>query len=275
MCMLLNRKNEVLDAALEGQSEIIFQQREKFEAVNRLTELTARGVSRSLIIGGPPGVGKSHGVNKVLKRLEAKKKIRVEFVKGNISAVGLYMLLYEMRFENCVTVFDDSDAVFRDETALNVLKSALDSEKVRRISWRTKSKLTVEDQDGNEETVPKSFEYAGSVIFITNIDFEQEVEQRTKLAPHFEALMSRSHYINIGINSTEEKMVRLLDVVNHGDLMNGLSLRKRRELTRWLLDNQDRLREVSLRMVVKLVDLIRGEPRKWRSLAEVSCLRNS
>lgn len=273
--MLLNRKNDVLDAALEGQSELIAQQREKFEAVDRLTELTAAGASRSLIIAGPPGVGKSYGVNRILKRLEARKKIRLEFVKGNISAVGLYLLLYEMRHKNCVTVFDDSDAVFRDETALNVLKGALDSEKVRRISWRTKTKLVIENDDGEEETVPKSFDYAGSVIFITNVDFEREVNSRTKLSPHFEALMSRSHYINIDISTAEEKMVRLLDVVNHGDLMNGLNMRKRRELTRWLLDHQDQLREVSLRMVVKLVDLIRGEPSNWESLAAISCLKKA
>ena len=138
-----------------------------------MTRATKKGDVKAMIVSGPPGVGKSHGVEKVLGKHDLIADIagdnslrKYEVVKGAMSAIGLYCKLFNYADKENVLVFDDCDSVFSDELSLNILKAALDSKKSRRICWNTDSfKL-------RNEGVPDSFEFKGSAIFITNIKFD-------------------------------------------------------------------------------------------------------
>jgi hypothetical protein len=46
------------------------------------------------------------------------------------------------------------------------------------------------------------------------------------------------------------------------------------EILQFMSDNKDRLREMSLRMALKIADLRKISP-NWQSLAENTCMRNS
>jgi hypothetical protein len=129
----------------------------------------------------------------------------------------------------------------------------------------------MEDEDG--ERLPRNFEFEGSIIFITNYDFDNLIEKGNKLAPHFQALISRSHYLDVGIHTKRDYVVRLKQVVGQGMLAEqGFSQGEEQELMTFITDNQDRLRELSLRMVIKLAGLMRmgGD---WMKMARATCMK--
>lgn len=251
----------------ESDVEIAARLDDSFSAMHTMALATVMGKNKSLIISGPAGVGKSHTVTQILDAMEDEKVSTL--VKGYVRPTGLYKLLYENRFKSSVIVFDDSDSVFMDDVCLNLLKAACDMTKSRRLSWLTETKM--EDEDG--ERLPRTFEFEGSIIFITNYDFDNLIEKGNKLAPHFQALISRSHYLDVGIKTKRDYVVRLKQVVAGGMLREqGLNQDQENDLMEFITESQDRLRELSLRMVMKVAGLMQmgGD---WKRLARATCMK--
>jgi predicted AAA+ superfamily ATPase len=116
----------------ETDEEILVRLGERFEILTEMTKAVKSGDVRAMIVSGPPGVGKSFGVEEVLSKDDlfnalGERKPRYEIVKGAMSALGLYAKLYEFSDAKNVIVFDDCDSVLMDELSLNILKGALDS----------------------------------------------------------------------------------------------------------------------------------------------------
>jgi DNA-binding NarL/FixJ family response regulator len=224
-------------------------------------------------VSGAPGVGKSFGVEKVLAPHALMSDIandsklkKFEIVKGAMSAIGLYKKLYEYSDRKCILVFDDCDSVLLDDIALNILKAALDTSKKRTISWNTDSRSLI------AEGVPNSFEYKGGAIFITNINFANIKSK--KLQDHLAALESRCHYIDLTIHTERDKMLRIRQIVADGMLKDyEFSTEQEAELVEFVATNKARLRELSLRTVLKAADLIKSFPQRWQRVAEVSLMR--
>jgi len=259
-----------VEVKYETDEEIAEKLKDRFAAMSLMAEATALGKNRSLIISGPAGLGKSVGVMKVLEGLEFQK-INSTVIRGYVRPTGLYKTLYEFRHPNCVIVFDDADSVLMDEDALNLLKTACDMTKTRRLSWLTETRM--EDEDG--ERMPRNFVFEGSIIFITNYDFDAMIQNGTKLAPHFEAMISRSHYLDLAMKTKRDYLVRIKQVVFElGMLRNeGFKKNQESEIIEFIEKYQDSLRELSLRMVVKLAGLMRMNPETWQKLAKVTCMR--
>jgi hypothetical protein len=198
----------------------------------------------------------------------ANKKVRYEIVKGAMSALGLYATLYKFSDPKNVLVFDDCD-IFHDEDALNILKAALDSGKRRKIFWNTDSRKL------REEGIPPSFDFKGSVIFITNLNFSTA---RGKIAAHVEALQSRCHYLDLTINTERDRMLRIRQV--HRDADGGLfkeydfESNEGDQILDFMWENRSVLREVSLRMALKIADLIKVDETDWKTLAMNTCTTN-
>jgi hypothetical protein len=227
-----------------------------------------------MIVSGPPGVGKSFGVEAVLQKdglfdMLAERKPKYEVVKGAMSALGLYAKLYEFSAEKNVVVFDDCDSVLMDELSLNILKGALDSSKKRTIAWNTDSRLL------RSEGIPDRFEFKGSAIFITNIKFEHV--RSKKLRDHLDALESRCHYIDLQMDTMREKMLRIQQVVRENSMLADYEFEPvvQDELIEFVVENQERLRELSLRMVLKLADLRKAFPANWKSHAKTTCMKRA
>ena len=144
---------------------------ERFKILDEMTAATIDGVVRGMVVSGPPGVGKTFGVEQVLEKaslfdMMADKPLRHTFVKGTMSAIGLYSTLYKYSDPKNIVILDDCDSILFNEDALNILKAALDSGKKRKISWNSDSHFL------RREGVPDTFEFKGSVIFITNLKFD-------------------------------------------------------------------------------------------------------
>jgi hypothetical protein len=254
---------------IEEESDFVIEKRinSRFNALDVMARATAKGINRAMIVSGPAGLGKSFGVER------AAAEINGDFthVKGYIRPTGLYKMLYANRFKGSLIVFDDIDSLFNDETSLNLLKSACDSSDIRRISWL--SNAIMEDEDG--ESIPSSFEFNGSIIFITNIDFQHHIDKGSKLSPHFEALMSRSHYLDLGIKSKQDYIVRIKQVLSAGMLNEELLPDEKSEIVDFIEANMNSMRELSLRMVKKLADLMIMDKASWKELAAITCMKNS
>jgi hypothetical protein len=258
--------------ARETDEQIYTRLGERFEILDLMTKAVKDGQIRAMIVSGPPGVGKSFGVEKVLLKSElfnilAEKKPKFEVVKGAMSSIGLYSKLYEFAAEGNVVVFDDCDSILMEDLSLNILKGALDSGSRRFISWNTDSRIL------RSEGIPDRFEFKGAAIFITNIKFEHV--RSKKLRDHLTALESRCHYIDLQMDTNREKILRIRQVVKQGQMLERYEFPEcvEDELIEFVEQNQDRLRELSLRMVLKIADLRKGFPNNWTAMVKTTCMK--
>ena len=259
----------------ETDEEIMTRLGKRFEILEDMTRAVKKGDVRAMIVTGPPGVGKSFGVEKVLSRHDVFADVandgklkKYEVVKGAMSAIGLYKKLYEFRDRKCILVFDDCDSILLEDLSLNILKAALDSSKKRTIHWNTDSRLL------RSEGVPNSFEFKGGAIFISNIKFDHVKSK--KLKDHLEALESRCHYLDLTIDTVREKMLRIRQVVRDCGMLDdyGFEDAAKAEVVDFIEANKTKMRELSLRMVLKVADLRKSMPANWQAVAEVTCMRH-
>jgi hypothetical protein len=261
---------QVSDASVahESDEQIVERLRSRFQVLQDMTQAVKAGTVRAMIVTGPPGVGKSFGVEEVLSRQDlfntlGNKKPKYEIVKGAMSALGLYSKLYEFSDRGNVVVFDDCDSVLLDDLSLNILKAALDSSKKRTIAWNTDSRLL------RQEGVPDRFEFKAGAIFITNIKFENV--RSKKLQDHLAALESRCHYIDLQMDTDREKVLRIKQITEDGMLETyDFENDEKTEIVDYIVENRAKMRELSLRTVLKVADLRKSFPMSWRQMAEVT-----
>jgi hypothetical protein len=259
---------------VESDEEAMARIRERFEILTEMTKAATNGEIRAMIVSGPPGVGKSFGVEKEIEKAclfdqIAGKRLRAEVVKGSATALGLYMALYKYSDANCVLVFDDCDTILFDDVSLNLLKGALDSGKKRKISWLSESRVL------KDEGIPNSFTFKGSVIFITNLKFDKTKSQ--KLKDHLDALQSRCHYLDLTLDTMHDKLLRIKQIANDGELFDGYDFEEcvQSEIIEYMGSNKNRLREMSLRMALKIADLRKSFPLKWKLMAQSTCMKSA
>ena len=261
--------NEAQVERVESDEQVVERLRERFDMLQDMTKAVKKGDVRAMIVSGPPGVGKSHGIEEVLDRYKTLEALggsrKYEVIKGAMSPIGLYCKLYSMADAGNVVVFDDCDSIFNDELSLNILKAALDSKKRRMIHWNTDSfKL-------RNEGVPDSFEFKASAIFVTNLKFDKV---KGKLREHLAALESRCHYMDLTIDTDRDKILRIKQITNDGMLN---SYKFSDDIVQDIIDfidvNKNRLRELSLRTVLKIADLAKAFPTRWEAMAENTVMR--
>jgi len=261
-----------VQANAQSDEERMAEIAERFDILHDMTKAATAGDIRAMIVSGPPGVGKSFGVEQEIEKATlldqiAGRRLRAEVVKGSATALGLYQALYKYSDENCVLVFDDCDTILFDDVALNLLKGALDSGKSRRISWLAESRVL------KDEGIPNSFSFKGSVIFITNLKFDKMKSQ--KLKDHLDALQSRCHYLDLTLDTMRDKLLRIKQIAQTGALFQDMDITEvgTDEIIQFMDKNQDRLREMSLRMAIKIAQLYKSFPLKWQALAATTCMK--
>lgn len=241
-----------------------------FEIMSKLTEMTVAGTVRSMIISGAAGIGKSYNLENRLNKAVDNGEINMfTILKGKISAIALFAQLFEHRNPGDVLVLDDIDVIFQDETSLNLLKGALDTGDKRHLVWLTASTWL------EENGIDQEFDFEGACVFITNMDFDRMIERGSNLAPHFKALLSRSIYLNLGIHTNQEILIRIKQVIDTTAMLDihGIDNRQKQLMVEWLDMNYTNLRELSLRTVLKLGSFMKGDPRAWQDIAEVTMLK--
>jgi len=260
--------------AKETDAEIDARTAERFKVLTDMTKAVKQGDVRAMIVSGPPGVGKSYGVEEVLQKdglfdTLGERKPKFEIVKGAMSSIGLYSKLYEFSEKGNVVVFDDCDSILMEDLSLNILKGALDSSARRFISWNTDSRVL------RSEGVPDRFEFKAGAIFITNIKFEHV--RSKKLRDHLDALESRCHYIDLQLDTTREKLLRIKQVIRDNGMLDKYEFEPviKQEIIDFIEANQAGLRELSLRMVLKIADLKKAFPLNYQAMARNTCFRRA
>ena len=232
----------------------------RFEFVEKLVNMVATGVQPSAVITGEGGLGKTHTVTKTLeangyKDMSDLSEFQVgatiarsktfTMVKGYSTAKGLYRTLFENN--KSVIVFDDCDAVLKDPVALNLLKGALDSYGKRIISWNA---------DMRDDDLPRSFNFEGRVIFISNMD-QDKIDQ---------AIRSRSMMIDLTM-TLDQKIDRMEFIAHQDSFMPEYLIAHKMDALDLIRSLKDECKEISMRTLIS-VTKIRSANKDWKSLAE-------
>lgn len=216
---------------------------QKFEFLTKLTSMVIDGITPSLIICGPGGLGKTHTV---LNTIEQKELYPFEWqmIKGYSTARGLYNTLFDNNGK--LIIFDDCDSVLEDKVAINILKGALDSYETRTISWSAK-------MNKNDE-YPQQFNFTGRIIFISNKD-KKSID---------DAILTRSLTVDLNMTPTE-KIERMSYVIEK--ILPDYPIEIKKEALEYLDSNKDRM-ELNFRSLIITSKLRSAHPDSWKDLVD-------
>lgn len=258
-------------------AEVLKAVHDRFDVMDSLTHGSTKGDVRSLIISGAPGIAKTYTVEKILNETKEKNPNFIfNVIKGNISPVNLYMYLHDNSAYGNVTVLDDADSIFFEGSGdgIAILKAALDSTPVRTIHWHSETSAFKKD---GEVVYNKSFDYNGTMIFITNTDFQGIIDEgRSRLVPHLEALMSRSMYLDLAVHNRRAIAIWVNYLIQQKNILvyhYGVSKTQQKQAVDWLLDNRDTVRTLSIRDAMKIGQMMAAEGSDWERTAEILLLK--
>lgn len=260
----------VVPTVVETDEEIIQRVKDRFIVLEQITKSAVAGGVRSIIVSGAGGVGKTHTITKIMEWAKEKHNIRFSIDHGCISPVMLYARLHEHRGPKDILVLDDSDGVFSDDASLTLLKAALDTTPVRTLSYRKQSKFL------KDEDIPSEFQFQGTVIFITNINMQQIIDSgKSKITEHLQALMTRALYLDLKLHTPRELVTWINYIVRKNDILVALGLSKEQQDTvlKYLTEGRDNLRNVSIRTAIHIAGLMLGNPKDWKTAANVLMMR--
>jgi len=231
----------------------------RFGFVEKLVNMVATGVQPSAVITGEGGLGKTYTVTKTLeangyKDISDLADFQVgsvinsrrcfTMIKGFSTAKGLYRTLFENN--KSIVVFDDCDAVLKDPVALNLLKGALDSYGKRIISWNA---------DMKDDDLPRSFEFTGRVIFISNMD-QDRIDQ---------AIRSRSMMIDLSM-TLDQKIDRMEFIAASEEFLPEYDATIKADALALIRKIKSECKEISLRTLIA-VSKVRASNKDWKDLA--------
>jgi hypothetical protein len=266
------RKGKVDALAKLTDAQVVSAVIDRFNIMYKMGKGSVDGTVRGFIISGAPGVGKTHTIEWLLEQHAIKNpSFRFKVVKGAITAVNLFKILQEYRHPGNVVVLDDVDSIFFDDDGVALLKAALDSGTRRKMAWFSESSA-LKGGDG-KKSYDTEFEYNGTMIFITNTDFQRYVtEGKNKLAPHFEALISRSIYLDLKLHGRRAVSLWVDHLVRKNNMLCerfNISAHEQNLALDFIKKNRDRLRTLSLREALKIGQFIATDRANWEVMANV------
>jgi hypothetical protein len=260
----------------ETDEMIINKLNERFEVLRLMTQDAIAGEIRAMIVSGPGGVGKTFTIDAELKKWDPDGE-NYTTSSGYMRTTGLYKMLYKHRRKGDIIKLDDMDSVFYDENSLNFIKIATDTTQNRILTYAAETKL--EDEETGE-LIPRSFEYHGTMLFITNLDFDAMIDKGNKLSPHLQALVTRSHYIDLMMKTKRDYLIRVFQVAEEGlfdSVEGGLTDEEMDDVLNFIDKYHRNLRECSLRMALKVANLRKAahesDSVKWERKALLTCCK--
>ena len=259
--------------------EILFKIHDRFDVMERITHGAIDTSVRGAIISGAPGVGKTYTVETALQahyeaQMAEGRNFRYKMIKGSVTPVHLYLTLYEFSNKGNVVILDDTDSIFFEEQGIAILKAALDSTPTRLISWMSESSALGKGED----KIPTDFFFEGSMIFITNTDFQTIVDEgKSKLSPHLEALLSRSLYLDLKIHDRRGIQIWVDFLVRNRKILDAhydITEEQKIQALEFMKENCYDFRTFSIRDAMKLFQLVQAEPDYWQKTAEILLLRD-
>jgi hypothetical protein len=211
--------------------------------------MVANAIAPSLIVVGPPGLGKSFEVVRTLEAMGLLRDADFFVLRGFTSARGLYEALYANNGR--LTVIDDCDSALCDPTAIALLKGALDSDSVRTLSWLTAAKTA--------DSFPKRFDFDGQIIFISNLALH-EID-----AP----IQTRCLVIDLEMTRGEilDRMQTILPHLVVPNLQVGPTPAQRKTAMDFVRDIAPSISQLNLRILCTVLRSMLAHPTDWKPLA--------
>lgn len=229
----------------------------------------------SFLVTGAPGIGKTYSLHNFLEgRLNTKTTSRFRFISGGkVTPVNLYKVLYFGRDKSFVTMFDDSDSVFDDEDSLNLLKSALDTDKTRtrKLSWLSES-AALQDDRGE---VPRDFEFYGSVVFVSNLNLASIAE--SDRGRHIKAFLDRVTYVDLKLHTRTAVQEFVIDGIENNGILDRYFAGDKRwnkkhnaEVSAFIREYGASMRSLSFRGAQRIGAELMDYPKDWKERARLT-----
>lgn len=244
-----------------------FDVNERFMFLADYVDMVAQREMKSMMVVGEGGLGKSYTVMAQLAKNglrefsvhsedfeigssmnEGAMKKSYVVVKGYSTPKGLFRTLYENR--NRLVVFDDCDSILRDDVASNLLKAALDSYDKRIVTWNAES--------FGESDLPKSFEFTGAVIFISNMPMHKVPQP----------IISRSAPADVSMTRVEI-ISRMRQIVTEGEFMSEVAMPIKIEALDFIAShiNNPQVKTINLRTLIMVTTNRKCKPERWQRLS--------
>ena len=249
---------------------------ELFDDLARLTKMVIKGARPSLVVIGGPGTGKTKTIMDCIHDAGLKKGTDWIQVKGKMSPMSLFSTMFINRDK--LLVFDDTDSVWENDDAVNILKAGLDSSPVRSVSWSSpmtqavahmtddeKAQYTksVDNQIKNDPTgkvkLPADFDFTGKIIFISN-------------KPHSEldsAVLNRSMFIDMTLSSDQvfERIEGIMDKLSAPNSFD-ITVETKREVFDYLKEQiaNKKMKYVSIRTFIGALGVASSGDPEWKRL---------
>jgi|GEM_PF-1995171 len=251
-----------------------------FDDIVNLTKIVATGGANGLIVAGMAGIGKTFGVETTMQSIlgspngpTAKWRHR----KGaKLSPFGLYMDLF-MNRSDMTLVYDDSDSVWNDKDSVNILKSAIDTYKVRTVSWPSRATVNLElmepeekeeymnslydamkntpEDVGTKIKLPSEFDFSSRIIFISNMPgakFDSD--------PNLSAIKSRSFFMDVQLKR-EDLINRIKTILPY--IEPSVNIEEKLEILEQLSKSEQTL---TMRAVVAAIAIKKSGTQDWERL---------
>jgi hypothetical protein len=249
---------------------------DKFDSVYIMTKSFVENrdsAIKAILVSGDAGTGKTHWVRKAIEDLKLMPE-DVYYVKGaSISAAALFVILYIFREAGKLVVLDDCDIIHKSpaekNAILDMLKGATEVTKgERKLSW---IKATP-NQLMRENNVPVTFDFQGSIIWITN-DTIEDIAKKSK--SHWNAISSRFNQIKVYL-STEEKVSYTLHLIENCGMLGkscqgkegGYSIKVQNDTIDYINEHWEELSEITPRVATKIADMRENYPSNWKTLVK-------
>ena len=189
-----------------------------FEDIKTLTKFVAQGGSKSLIVCGMGGIGKTYEVTSTLRKIYGEPGDKYTYHSGaKISPRSFYSAVFRER--DMLQVWDEADSILKQDDTVMMLKPALDTSGKPAMEYVTntlpmtgKNEAEIRDyclqcdeadtlvytnnpnklKDG-EMAFPSKFYFDGQMIFISNMR-ASEIE---------DAIKSRSIFLDVYLSATD------------------------------------------------------------------------
>lgn len=215
----------------------------KFKTLRTVVAMVASKQRPSMIIVGKGGLGKSFNVEQTIESMGIKKN-EYATIKGYSTSKGLYQILYDNK--DSLIIFDDCDEALEHKVSISLLKAALDSKDVRTVNWNAKLQ--------KNDKYPPSFDFSGSVIFISNLN-KEDIDQ---------AIISRSMVVDVSMTE-DEKLARMHSIIKF--IEKDFSMEVKKEALQYLEDNKNNI-DITMRTLGIIASLRYNYPNNWEVLAE-------
>jgi hypothetical protein len=98
-----------------------------------------------------------------------------------------------------------------------------------------------------------------------------------KLRDHLDALQSRCHYLDLTLDTMRDKILRIKQIADDGVLFADYEFEQEEqdEIIDFMTENKVKFREMSLRMAIKVADLRKSFPAKWKVMAQMTCMKSA